>query len=49
VFVIEKNKMNPIITAITSIWIDHTKILWNTLEEISFQKAGIIKSWIPII
>jgi len=43
------NVVNPIITAITSIWIDHTKVLWDTLEEISFQKAWIIKEWIPIV
>ncbi len=43
------NVVNPVITAITSIWIDHTKILWNTIEEISFQKAGIIKEWIPVV
>ena len=43
------NVVEPLITAITSIWIDHTKILWNTLEEISFQKAGIIKYGIPIV
>ena len=43
------NVVSPIITAITSIWIDHTKVLWNTIEEISLQKAGIIKSWIPIV
>ena len=43
------NVVSPIVTAITSIWIDHTKVLWNTIEEISFQKAWIIKKWIPII
>lgn len=43
------NVVNPIITAIISIWIDHTKILWNTIEEISFQKAGIIKEGISIV
>ena len=43
------NVVSPVITAITSIWIDHTKFLWNTIEEISFQKAGIIKEGIPII
>ncbi|MDQ7022377.1 MAG: hypothetical protein Q9M97_02415 [Candidatus Gracilibacteria bacterium] len=43
------NVVNPVITAITSIGIDHTKVLGNTIEEISFQKAGIIKSGIPIV
>ncbi len=43
------NIINPHITAITSIGYDHMDFLWNTLEEISYQKAGIIKPWIPII
>jgi len=43
------NIVNPVITAIISIWIDHIKTLWWTIEEISFQKAGIIKKWIPIV
>lgn len=43
------NILNPYITAITSIGYDHIDILWNTLEEISYQKAGIIKPWIPIV
>lgn len=43
------NIINPFITAITSIGYDHTDFLWKTLEEISTQKAGIIKPWIPIV
>lgn len=43
------NVVSPIITAITSIWFDHMKTLGNTLEEISFQKAWIIKDKIPIV
>ena len=43
------NVVNPTLTAITSIWFDHKDFLWNTLEEISYQKAGIIKPCIPII
>jgi len=43
------NVVKPVITAITSIWLDHTKILWNTIDEISFQKAWIIKEGIPIV
>ena len=39
----------PIVSLITSISKDHTNILGNTLEEISFEKAGIIKKNIPII
>jgi len=43
------NITTPIITAITSVWIDHIKTLWKTIEEISFQKAWIIKELIPIV
>jgi len=43
--VIEK----PLICAITSIGFDHTEILGNTLEEIAFQKAGIIKEGVPVV
>ena len=39
----------PIITAITSISIDHKDRLGDTIEKISFEKAGIIKSNVPII
>lgn len=34
---------NPVISVITSIGYDHTKILGDTLTEIAHQKAGIIK------
>jgi len=37
------NIISPIISAITSIGMDHTDILGNTLEEIALEKAGIIK------
>lgn len=43
------NVVNPVITAITSIWIDHTNFLWTSFEEISYQKAWIIKLWVPIV
>lgn len=43
------NVVSPIITAITSIWLDHTDYLWDTLEKISYQKSGIIKEGIPIV
>ncbi|KAI9370312.1 Mur ligase [Aspergillus egyptiacus] len=38
--VIEK----PAVTAITSLGIDHTALLGNTIEEIAWHKGGIIKS-----
>ncbi len=37
------------LSAITNVQLDHQNILGNTIEEIAFEKAGIIKSNIPII
>jgi dihydrofolate synthase/folylpolyglutamate synthase len=39
----------PTVTAITSIGLDHQHILGNTLGEIAFQKAGIIKPGVPVV
>ena len=36
-------------SVITSISYDHTAILGNTIEEIAFQKAGIIKDECPVV
>lgn len=43
------NIINPIITAITNVALDHQDVLGKTIEEITTEKAGIIKSHIPII
>ncbi len=40
---------NPVVTVITSVSLDHMKILGNTIEEIAKQKAGIIKPSCPVI
>lgn len=39
----------PLATVITTIGLDHTEFLGNTIEEIAVQKAGIIKSHVPVI
>lgn len=39
----------PLCTVITKISFDHTAILGNTIEQISSEKAGIIKSEVPCI
>ena len=36
-------------TAITSIGLDHIKVLGNTREEICFEKAGIMKKDVPMV
>ncbi|GAA4044331.1 folylpolyglutamate synthase/dihydrofolate synthase family protein [Flavobacterium chungnamense] len=43
------NILNPLISVITNIGLDHTQFLGNTLEAIAFEKAGIIKNTVPII
>lgn len=39
----------PMVSIITSISIDHTAYLGDTIEEIAAQKAGIIKSGCPVV
>lgn len=39
----------PVLTVITSISLDHTQYLGDTVEEIAFEKAGIIKKNVPVI
>lgn len=43
------NIITPILSIITSISLDHTEILGNSIEEIALEKAGIIKPKIPVI
>ena len=43
------NVLNPNLSIITSIDIDHQNILGNTIEEIANEKAGIIKKNTPLI
>ena len=40
---------NPLLTIITSISIDHTNYLGNTIESIAKEKAGIIKNNVPVL
>ncbi|MGN0436077.1 MAG: bifunctional folylpolyglutamate synthase/dihydrofolate synthase, partial [Wujia sp.] len=43
------NLITPVITAITSIGLDHTAYLGDTIEQIAAEKAGIIKESVPIV
>lgn len=43
------NVINPILTGITTIGLDHQDILGESLAEIAFQKAGIIKEKVPLV
>jgi dihydrofolate synthase/folylpolyglutamate synthase len=43
------NVVNPILSVITSIGLDHTEHLGNTVEAIAKEKAGIIKHRVPVV
>jgi dihydrofolate synthase / folylpolyglutamate synthase len=43
------NIIQPILTAITNIDLDHQALLGNTIAEITREKAGIIKANIPVV
>ena len=40
---------HPIVTVITSISLDHTEYLGNTVAEIAGEKAGILKEGVPVV
>lgn len=43
------NVVTPAVSVITSVGIDHTNTLGNTIEDIAWHKAGIIKPGVPAI
>ncbi len=43
------NIINPILSVITNIGMDHSDLLGDTLQKIAFEKAGIIKNQIPVV
>ena len=43
------NVVEPLATAITNIGLDHMKYLGDTVEQIAFEKAGIIKAGVPLV
>jgi dihydrofolate synthase/folylpolyglutamate synthase len=43
------NIIKPLLSVITNIGYDHMDILGNTLEKIAGEKAGIIKSGVPVV
>jgi dihydrofolate synthase/folylpolyglutamate synthase len=43
------NIINPILSIISNIGMDHMALLGNTLPEIAYEKAGIIKQATPIV
>ncbi len=43
------NVLLPQVAVITSVGLDHTEILGNTIEEIAAEKAGIAKPGVPLV
>ena len=43
------NIVNPVLSVITNIGLDHCDMLGETLPEIAFEKAGIIKPSVPVV
>ncbi len=43
------NIINPEVSVITNIGLDHTNLLGDTLEKIAVEKGGIIKEGVPVI
>ncbi|CAL2094288.1 folylpolyglutamate synthase/dihydrofolate synthase family protein [Tenacibaculum sp. 190524A02b] len=43
------NIITPEVSVITNIGLDHTQFLGETLSEIAFEKAGIIKKEVPVV
>lgn len=46
---IETFRPAPLVTAISSIGLDHQAFLGNTIEDIAREKAGIIKPGVPVV
>lgn len=43
------NIITPLLSIITTISLEHTQFLGNTLAEVAFEKAGIIKPKVPVV
>lgn len=43
------NVLTPLVSVITSLSLDHTYLLGNSLAEIAVEKAGIIKEGVPVV
>ncbi|ODS35702.1 MAG: hypothetical protein A7315_05280 [Candidatus Altiarchaeales archaeon WOR_SM1_79] len=43
------NVISPLVSIITTIALDHTHVLGETLEQVAREKAGIIKKGVPVV
>lgn len=45
----QTNRMIPVLSVVTSLGLDHTDMLGESLREIAEQKAGVIKPGVPVV
>ncbi|MFO7951974.1 MAG: folylpolyglutamate synthase/dihydrofolate synthase family protein [Bacillota bacterium] len=43
------NVVTPLLSVITNVSLEHTEVLGDTVEEVAFEKAGIIKQEVPVL
>ncbi len=43
------NVLTPLVSVITSLSLDHTELLGDTLADIAYEKGGIIKPGVPVV
>lgn len=43
------NVLEPVVSVITSVGMDHMKFLGDTIEKIAYEKAGILKKGVPAV
>jgi len=43
------NIIRPLVTVITNVSLEHTQVLGDTLEAIAWEKAGVIKTRVPVV
>ncbi len=43
------NIVTPCVSVVSTVHYDHTRVLGDTLEEIAYHKAGIIKAGVPVV
>ena len=43
------NILDPLVSVITSLSLDHINVLGDTLEKVAFEKAGIVKAGKPVV
>ncbi len=43
------NIVHPLVSVITNIGMDHTEVLGSSIEQIAYEKAGIIKPGVPVV